>query len=351
MKQRMSRFFAIVILIAMACAGSANAVPAVSARCGILMDAATGRILWQQRAHEKSLVASTTKIMTGLLIAENCDLNKTVDIPDEAVGVEGSSLYLKEGETVTVRELLYGMMLHSGNDAAAALAIYCGGSMENFVTMMNQKAVSLNMNGTCFANPHGLDARDHYSTAYDLAILARHAMKNPVFAQVVSAKTETFSGRTFTNHNKLLWCYEGASGVKTGYTKAAGRILVSAANRNGRSLIAVTISAPNDWQDHRKLLDYGFSDLKQRLLMRSDETVAQVPLLCGTEPAAQVVLKGDVSFPVRDCENVGYRYDLPVLAFAPVRRGEQAGQMVLQIDGEDVAAFPLYWKFSVEKGA
>lgn len=351
MKQRMSRFFAAVILIAMACAGSANAVPAVSARCGILMDAATGRILWQQRAHEKSLVASTTKIMTGLLIVENCDLSKTVRVPDEAVGVEGSSLYLKEGEIITVRELLYGMMLHSGNDAAVALAIHCGGNMDDFVAMMNQKAKALNMNATCFANPHGLDARDHYSTAYDLAVLARYAMKNSVFAKVVSAKTETFSNRTFTNHNKLLWSYEGASGVKTGYTRAAGRILVSAANRNGRSLIAVTISAPNDWQDHRKLLDYGFSDLKQKLLVHSDETVAQVPLLCGTKPAAQVVLKEDLSFPVRDRENIGYRYNLPVLAFAPVRCGERAGQMVLQIDGEDVATFPLYWKCSVEKGA
>ena len=350
MKQQKIRLFVLLVLITAVCAGSVSAAPVVSARCGILMDATTGQILWQQRSHEKALVASTTKIMTGLLIAENCDLEDVVTVPDEAVGVEGSSLYLEKGETVTVRELLYGMMLHSGNDAAAALAIYSGGSMENFVDMMNQKAAALGMNNTRFANPHGLDDPNHYSTAYDLAILTRHAVKNPVFAQVVSTKAAAFPNRTFTNHNKLLWRYEGAMGVKTGYTKAAGRILVSAATRNGRTIVAVTISAPNDWQDHKKLLDYGFSDLEQRTLVRSGETLAEIPVLCGEEPMAQVVVKEDISCFLRSSETVRFRYDLPVLIFAPVRCGEKAGQLVVQIEGEDASSFPLYWKSSVEKG-
>ena len=322
----------------------------VSARCGILMDAATGRILWQQNAHEQSLVASTTKIMTCLLIVENCALEEMVNVPDEAVGVEGSSLYLKEGETLPVSELLYGMMLHSGNDAAAALAVHCGGSMEEFVDMMNRKASDLGMNDTLFANPHGLDHKDHYSTAYDLALLTQYAMKNSVFAQIVASKTAVFSERSFTNHNKLLWQYEGAVGVKTGYTRSAGRILVSAANRNGRSLIAVTISAPNDWQDHKRLLNYGFSDISEKTLLQAGDTLANVPVLCGDSSLAQVVLREDLVFPVRDSEAIGFRCDLPVFVFAPITRDGLAGRLILQIDGEDVAAFPLFWKMSVMEG-
>ena len=350
MKHCKLRLLVWLILLPVICSGTAHAAPAVSARCGILMDAATGRILWQQRAHERSLVASTTKIMTGLLIAENCDMDDTVNIPSEAVGVEGSSLYLKEGECLTVSELLYGMMLHSGNDAAVALAIHCSGDLETFVSLMNRKAMELGMEDTLFANPHGLDHPEHYSTAYDLAVLARYAMQNSVFARVVSAKTAVFPERTFTNHNKLLWRYEGASGVKTGFTKAAGRILVSAAKRDGRSLIAVTISAPNDWQDHKRLLDLGFSDLEQKVLMQAGETLANIPVLCGSDALAQVVLKEDIMFPVRDGETVSFRCDVPVYVFAPVLRDRMAGHLTLQIDGEDVAAFPLYWKSSVMEG-
>ena len=199
--------------------------------------------------------------MTGLLVCEAGDLDRTVTVPETAAGTEGSSMYLKSGETLTRCELLYGMMLHSGNDAALTLAISISGSEAAFVRQMNRRAGALNLTQTHFANPHGLDSGENYSTALDLARLAQAALQNEQFRAVVSTKTITCAGRTLTNHNKLLWRYDGCIGVKTGYTRHAGRILVSAAERGGRMLIAVTISDPDDWRDHVSLLDYGFAVL------------------------------------------------------------------------------------------
>lgn len=238
----------------------AEQVPSISARSAIVYDCTGQSVLYERAADTRSLIASTTKIMTALVVAEHCDLSETVQIPTEAVGVEGSSLYLKAGEVLTVQELLYGLMLQSGNDAAVALAIHCSQSVEGFAARMNEKARELKLTGTHFDNPNGLDDENNYSTARDLALLTFHALENPIFSEVVCTKTVTISGgRQLTNHNKLLWRYDGCIGVKTGYTMAAGRILVSAAERGGRRLIVVTIGAPDDWNDHAKLLDYGFS--------------------------------------------------------------------------------------------
>ena len=231
---------------------------AVSAKSAIVLDGTTGRVLYEKQADQQMLIASTTKIMTALIVCEQCNVLDRVRIPKVAVGIEGSSMYLREGEVLTVQELLYGLMLHSGNDAAVALAVYCGGTVEGFAQLMNDKARLLGMENTHFVNPNGLDAPGHYSTARDMATLAAFAMDNPIFAQTVATKTVTAAGRALRNHNKLLWQVQGADGVKTGYTKAAGRILVSSATRQGRWLIAVTMSDPNDWQDHKLLLDQGF---------------------------------------------------------------------------------------------
>lgn len=245
-------------------AAAAAAVPTVSARCAALMDAATGEILYEKNGAQRALIASTTKIMTGLLVSECGELDRLVTVPDAAVGLEGSSMYLQKDERLQVQELLYGMMLHSGNDAALALAIVLAGSEQAFVRQMNQRAAALGLRQTHFANPHGLDSGQNYSTALDLAALARAAMDHTVFRAVVGTKTITCAGRTLTNHNKLLWRYTGCTGIKTGYTRSAGRILVSAAERGGRELIAVTIADPDDWHDHTALLDYGFAVLAQR---------------------------------------------------------------------------------------
>ena len=214
-----------------------------------------------KNGEQRALIASTTKIMTGLLVCEAGELDRTVTVPDAAVGLEGSSMYLKKDETLTRRDLLYGMMLHSGNDAALTLAISVSGSEAAFVRQMNLRARALGLTQTHFANPHGLDSGENYSTALDLAHLAQAALQNAQLRAVVSTKTAVCAGRTLTNHNKLLWRYDGCIGVKTGYTRHAGRILVSAAERDGRMLIAVTISDPDDWRDHIALLDYGFAVL------------------------------------------------------------------------------------------
>ena len=235
--------------------------PQVSAKSAALLDGTTGECLYEKNGDQRALIASTTKIMTGLLVCEAGDLDRTVTVPETAAGTEGSSMYLKSGETLTRRELLYGMMLHSGNDAALTLAISISGSEAAFVRQMNRRACALNLTQTHFANPHGLDSGENYSTALDLARLAQAALQNEQFRAVVSTKTITCAGRTLTNHNKLLWRYDGCIGVKTGYTRHAGRILVSAAERGGRMLIAVTISDPDDWRDHVSLLDYGFAVL------------------------------------------------------------------------------------------
>ena len=244
MTKRIIRMAASLLVAAIFLSLEISAEPAVSAKSAVLMDADSGNILWSRNEEREALIASTTKIMTGLIIAEECDLQEIVYVPKEAVGVEGSSLYLMQGEELTVEALLYGMMLHSGNDAAVALALYHSGKLESFVECMNDKAKMLGLEHTKFQNPHGLDAAEHFSTALDLARLTAYAMENDIFRMVVSTKTFEYKNRTFTNHNKMLWRYPGAIGVKTGYTKAAGRILVSCAESNS----------------HR-LFDYGFEKL------------------------------------------------------------------------------------------
>ena len=259
------------------------AEPSIRAQSAILMDAESGRVLYELDADTRSRIASTTKIMTGLLACETLALDAEYAVPAEAVGIEGSSMYLRAGERVTGRELLYGLMLRSGNDAAVALAILCDGSVERFAARMNARAAKLGMENTHFQNPNGLDEEGHFSTARDLARLARAAMKNPDFREAAGTKNASFGQRALTNHNKLLWSYPGANGVKTGYTRAAGRILVSSAERGGRLLIAVTICDPDDWNDHAKLLDYGFSAFEKHTFLSAGEAVGTVPVVGGTE--------------------------------------------------------------------
>ena len=235
--------------------------PQVSAACAALIDGRTGQTLYEKDADRRALIASTTKIMTGLLVCEAGETDRRVTVPSLAVGLEGSSMYLKRGETLTRRDLLYGMMLHSGNDAALTLAISVSGSEQAFVRQMNLRAQALGLRQTHFANPHGLDSGENYSSARDLAALTQAALQNQQFRTVVGTKTITCAGRTLTNHNKLLWRYDGCIGVKTGYTRHAGRILVSAAERGESQLIAVTLADPDDWRDHAALLDYGFAVL------------------------------------------------------------------------------------------
>ena len=320
---------------------------AISADHAILLDAQSGRVLYEKDADARSLIASTTKIMTGLIVAEQCNVMDRVRIPREAVGVEGSSMYLKEGEVLTVQELLYGLMLQSGNDAAVALAIYCGGTVEGFAELMNDKARTLGLTNTHFENPNGLDGREHYSTARDLAVLAAYAMENPIFAKTVSTKTVTVAGRVLTNHNKLLWRYDGAEGVKTGYTRAAGRILVSSAQRGGRRLIAVTIQDPDDWRDHAALMDLGFSRYTTKTIAAQGQVLAKVEVMGGRGGTVDLVASQEFSYPLAQGEEVKLYLSGPGFVYAPVEKGDSAGAIYVCVDGKTVGSIPVEYRWSV----
>lgn len=324
-------------------------VSALSAQSAIVMDGQTGRVLYEKDADRQCLIASTTKIMTALLICEQCNVLDRMRIPAQAVGIEGSSMYLQEGEILTLQDLLYGLMLHSGNDAAVALAIYCGGTVEGFAQLMNDKAHRLGLEDTHFVNPHGLDAPGHYSTARDMIRLACYAMNNPLFARTVSAKTVTAAGRTLTNHNKLLWQIEGADGVKTGYTKAAGRILISSVLRDNRRILAATFRAPEDWKDHAWLLEEAFSKYRVTRLMENGQCLGLVQVAGGTEGSVELLAGEDFYFPLTETETWSVQLPKTGFVYAPVVRGQSAGFAHILVDGTAVAKVELFYGKTVEQ--
>ena len=249
-------------------AESVAPAPIVSAQACVLIDAKSGAVLYEKNSSARLPMASTTKIMTALVVLEHMSCEQEVIVSKESTLIEGSSIYLKENEKITVENLLYGLLLESGNDAAYTLALACSGSVENFTLLMNEYAKQMGLKDTNFSNPHGLSDENHFTTAYELAFITSTAMKNEKFRKIVSTKKYVCSSqdgsynRYFFNHNKLLKSYNGAIGVKTGYTKAAGRCLVSAAQRNDEMFIVVTLNDPNDWRDHENLLEYGFENFK-----------------------------------------------------------------------------------------
>ena len=321
---------------------------AISAEKAIVLDAVSGRILYEKNADEQSLIASTTKIMTALIICEQCNVLDRMRIPKEAVGIEGSSMYLQEGEVLALQELLYGLMLSSGNDAAVALAIYCGGTVEGFAELMNDKARALGMTGTHFENPNGLDSPGHYSTARDLAILAAYAMENPIFYKTVSAKTVKIGERYLRNHNKLLWQVEGADGVKTGFTKAAGRILVSSATRQGRRIIAVTLNAPDDWRDHAALLEEGFSRFSVQPVVSKGEVICALEVEGGQRGKVEILAAEDFSYALAPEEQPQLVMPGAGFVYAPVAEGAEAGFAYVLIMGKAVGKIPVVYGRTVE---
>ena len=321
---------------------------AISAEKAFVLDAVSGRVLYEKNADKQSLIASTTKIMTALIVCEQCNVLDRMRIPKEAVGIEGSSMYLQEGEVLTLQELLYGLMLSSGNDAAVALAIYCGGTVEGFAELMNDKARSLGMTGTHFENPNGLDSPGHYSTARDLAVLAAYAMDNPIFYKTVSAKNVKIGERYLRNHNKLLWQVDGADGVKTGFTKAAGRILVSSATRQGRRIIAVTLNAPDDWNDHAALLEDGFSRFSVQPIVEKGACVATLEVEVGQRGIVEVLAAEDFSYALAPEEQPQIVISGAGFVYAPVTEGGDAGFAYVLIQGKAVGKIPVVYGETVE---
>ncbi|WP_425456939.1 D-alanyl-D-alanine carboxypeptidase family protein [Cohnella terricola] len=257
--------------------------PSNQAKAAALADVASGRILFSQRGDEPMKIASLTKIMTAIVAIEHGQLDSTIEVSKKAAGKEGSSLYLKAGEKMTLRDALYGLMLRSGNDAAVAIAEHVGGSVEGFAFLMNRKADEIGLTHSHFMNPHGLDEQGHYSSANDLAKLTVYALHNPEFKEIVKTRVKTAQNPNeswdykWVNKNKMLTMYDGADGVKTGYTKQALRTLVSSATRNGQQLVAVTLNDRDDWADHRKMLDYGFAHFPLTNVAKDGEHVKGYP--------------------------------------------------------------------------
>lgn len=337
--------------------------PSLSAQSALLMEADSGTIVCEKNAHTRLPMASTTKIMTALVALELAAPDTVIVVDGRAVGTEGSSVYLCEGEELTLEELLYALMLESANDAAVAIAIGVSGSEEAFVDEMNRQAMSLGLSNTHFANPHGLDAEAHYTTAYELALIARKALQNPLLKTIVSTRKTTIPHqntdgvRLLVNHNKMLRQYDGCIGVKTGYTQKSGRCLVSAAQRDGVTMIAVTIDSPDDWNDHTKLLDYGFENYHRVELCPADFQFC-LPVVGGKE--TYIVLGVDQQVSVTLPFGVGVieqTIQCPRHIFAPVKEGDFCGQMLFYCDTnndgikEMIGDIPLVAQYSVEKYA
>ncbi|MCM1298755.1 MAG: D-alanyl-D-alanine carboxypeptidase [Firmicutes bacterium] len=319
----------------------------VSAASAVLINADTGTIIYSKNPYERRAMASTTKIMTALLTAEAGDLDSKFTADSYAIQAEGTSMGLKQGDIVTRRALLYGMLLPSGNDAANAAAVSISGSMSEFAKLMNSKAAELGLNNTRYVNPSGLDADGHYTTAYDLALLTKAALENPTFAgicQKASAQVEFGNPpylRTLSNSNKMLWQYEGCIGVKTGFTDNARRCLVSAAERNGVTLIAVTLNDPDDWLDHTKMLDYGFTQVRPtEILLPSPITV---PVVGGISDSVNLTLSRSLTLPLsqKELQKVTFEIHTEPFLYAGFATGKIAGTAKIFLNGEYVATVNL----------
>ncbi len=319
----------------------------LSAHSAIVMEPSTGQVIFEKDADTRRPMASTTKIMTALCAIESGLMSEVITVAPEAVGVEGSSVYLEEGDKLTLENLVYALMLESANDAAAAIAVGISGSAEAFCELMNKKAAELGLRDTHFENPHGLSADNHYTTARELARLTAYAMNNEAFKKIVSTDSYKIefgdNVRYLRNHNKMLHIYDGAVGVKTGFTKSSGRCLVSAAERDGLMLVAVTLNAPDDWNDHREMLDMGFSALCRVTLIAPEESAFIVPCI-GTEKG-DVIIKNreglSVVLPNTERE-ISRRIILPHYFWAPIEKDSIVGKIEFYDGDTLLGEVPLY---------
>lgn len=317
--------------------------PQTSAKGMILVEKTTGRVLAEKNADEQLSIASTTKIVTALTVLENCsDIKKVVTIDKKCVGIEGTSIYLREGEKLSVEDLLYGLMLRSGNDAAVALAYAVGGSVEKFCQMMNDTAKKCGATGCNFTNPHGLEQEGHHCSARDLANITRFAMQNQEFAKIVGAKqyrisaSDDTTGRVLQNKNKMLSLFDGANGVKTGFTKKAGRCLVSSGTRDGMTLICVVLCCGPMWEESAALLEYGFKNYKMKELLQPYFVCGNIEVQNSDDKFVEVFSMKGFSYPMTEEEyqKVRVEFDYPSLIQAPVPKEKIVGKVVIKLDND-----------------
>lgn len=348
MLNRLLCFFAVfVVLLPYFGVGGRSVDISISADSAIVMIADTRQVIYEHNAHEKKGIASTTKIMSSIIALESGKTHLTTTVRYSDIAVEGTSLGLKAGDEVSLLTLVKGMLLSSGNDAANVTATFVAGGKEPFARLMNEKAKSIGMNSTNFVNPSGLTEDEHYSTAYDMALLGSYAIKNPVFSSISSMKNCSISygergSATLYNHNKFLNRFEGAFGIKTGFTKASGRCLVTAAERDGVTLICVTLDAPDDWHDHEKLMEYAFSEIQtckhkistpQIAVTGSDKTHIL------TEASREIVVPY-----VGDIPQITTTVNVSRFLYAGVKKGDVVGDIQVTCNGKEMNRIPLISK-------
>ncbi len=342
MKNRYKFFILLLIFSILNMNISYASEPSVSAQSAIVLDMETGRMLYQKNIGKQLPMASTTKILTALVAIENGNLDDLVKVTDETTNIEGSSIYLQGGEDLSLRDLLYGLMLCSGNDAACTIAKHIGGSVDNFVEMMNEKAVELGALNSSFANPHGLTASEHYTTAYDLALISREAMKNKVFRKIVGTKLwiaerEGNRYKYFYNKNKVLSQYNGGTGVKIGYTRNAGRCLVASAKKDNMEVICVVLNDPNWFNDAYHLMNHTFNTYKPVKIIDKNQIFKTVPIKNGTKEETKIIAKKEVVLPLQDQEldDVAVLYSLEDQLTAPFKRKQVIGTAKIYL-GKDL---------------
>ena len=337
---RLTRFTACMLALLLLwpeTSASAEKAPEIQAKSAIMITA-DGQCLYEKNADSRMLIASTTKLMTALVCLEQCGLDEPVSVKPAHCAVEGSSMYLKAGDRYTVRELLTGLLLASGNDAAQALALHCGGNTARFVAWMNEKAAALGMENSHFANPHGLDDPEHYGTAADLAKLMAACLREPALLGILKQDHAAIREQYYGNHNKLLGSCPGCLGGKTGYTQAAGRCLVSACERDGTRLICVTLNAPEDWKDHKSLYDWGFAHYVSRDVCKT--LSYRLPVYGGDRREIELRAEPLELLLPKDAE-LRLSVELPGYVLAPVRKGEIGGRVTVLRNGQVLGASAL----------
>ena len=345
-------FLSVVIAVILTVTASAVSVGRISAETAVLIDASDGEVLFARGAELRMQPASMTKIMTAIVVIESCALDAKITVKQSCVNIEGSSAYLMAGEVFTVEELLYSLLLQSANDAACALADFCGG-YDAFVIKMNEKAAELGLGNTHYANPHGLSAENHYSTAHDTAVLLCYCMKNPVFRKISGTVDHVIEpdgsrrGRYFTNHNKLIYTVDGVCGGKTGYTTSSGRCLCSYYEKDGVSLCAVTMNAPRDWDDHAQLYEYGKSLYETVTLDTAG--VYKLHVVGGVSDTAECTVEDDANLTVKkNGDEIRKVIYMRRFEYAPVYAGQQAGSVVFFKGDKMIYTAPLYADNKVE---
>ena len=331
-------------------------LPKVTARSAVVMEASTGRVLYARDMKAKRFPASTTKAMTLIVALEKGNLDDIVSVSGHAAETEGSTLWLEKGDRIRLGDLLYGIMMMSGNDATVAVAEHIAGSVDAFARMMTEKAREIGASDTYFVNPHGLPDERHFTTAYDMALIAAYGYQNPLFADIVGTKEKSFPwikdpAHFWRSENQMLWLYDGANGVKTGYTDAAGRCLVAGAKRDGIQLVSVVLDSLYMWSDSIAMLDYGFAHVRPARIVEAGESLSPIPVLAGRKRQVPLRTVSEIVVPVGDDGTAGYQkiYELPESLRAPVEPGDVVGTLKVVYEGREVGSTEVIATERVER--